>query len=1198
MKRIGNQLILFFLLFFICNVFAQRGAPSCAELEANYQQYQSCASNVPFPNSTGGNTESFQTSCIGQAFQGPTWFFIQIQNTGPITLQISQTGTDGSGTDVDFVLWGPFSNLTNICSQLNQTVETDCSWLPDSVELVDIPNAVTGELYVLLVDNYSNVPGEIQITQIGGTGSSNCDFLSSVKILDNTQAEITQTSYCKPQTKDLVATIDITDFPGQPNNLRFNYTWYKDNVVIASTQNSLAPTNTITATDTGIYKVVITAYDITTNPTGSTAGLIESTDQIDLKFHTAPTVTIQNTANQCLNSNPVLQTVITNSAQLNNLVDVLSYQWYLNNVAITGATSPNFTPTLSGDYFVRLSNSPCLSADSNIIRIIANPNIQISSDQTICEADNFILTSTNTNAAVNTNVTYQWYQNGLAIAGATNANFTVSSANQLPNTTAPYYLQATEQGLCSHISNTVNITIFPTPVVNSVPVVLEQCDYLTPNTDGIAVTNLTQAYNSITNNTPGLKLYYYKDNALTLPITDPVQYTNTGYPFNQTVYVRAVNENATPNCTANSIATINLQVTPTSIASYPNVTAVCPEVNQNFGYIDFNAQRLIIKNTYFPAVNADITFYLTANDASTELNPLTNTSEIPIGTSTVYTRIETNNNCQGIGTFQVTVNAAPLQTVISTKKTCESDTFYLNSNDPEALALQNAAVQASYFNSFNDAQNNIGVLNKNIPMSLTVGTRTFFVRLYNSTTQCFSIVSFSVTTYPNPVILQPQPITACGTPTAVFNLNSRINAITSGNTNYQVSFYQSLANLNAGLPIATPNNFTSATATIFVKVSDSGNNGCSSTTTLNLIALPLPGATTNPTPLEMCGSNGLAVFNLRDRETQMAGTDLLTNINFKYYTNSSDALAGNTNAISNPAAFSNTSTGYQKIYVRLNSIINSDSETTLPCYKVLELELFVRPYPENKLGSNPFIICVDKDNNVQNPAVVDTQLSASNHSFVWYTGSNAVSGNEIIGQNNSQCTFSVAGDYSVKVTNTSNVANCSAVFNFSTQNSVIPFSITATPEEIVAFDNDNTITAIAFPPSADYEYSVDNTHWQTSNVFNSLQDMEYTVTVRNKYNCGEQSTSLTLIDYPRFFTPNSDGYNDIWMIRKFERISPVTVSIFNRYGKLLKVSDQNNFGWDGTSNGIPQPADDYWFKLSYTKNGVIKEFKSHFSLKR
>jgi gliding motility-associated-like protein len=56
--------------------------------------------------------------------------------------------------------------------------------------------------------------------------------------------------------------------------------------------------------------------------------------------------------------------------------------------------------------------------------------------------------------------------------------------------------------------------------------------------------------------------------------------------------------------------------------------------------------------------------------------------------------------------------------------------------------------------------------------------------------------------------------------------------------------------------------------------------------------------------------------------------------------------------------------------------------------------------------------------------------------------------------------------------------------------------------------------------------------------------------------------------------------------------------IYDRYGKLLKQLSPNGAGWDGTFNGYPLPADDYWFSITYTENNISKLYKSHFSLKR
>ena len=45
-----------------------------------------------------------------------------------------------------------------------------------------------------------------------------------------------------------------------------------------------------------------------------------------------------------------------------------------------------------------------------------------------------------------------------------------------------------------------------------------------------------------------------------------------------------------------------------------------------------------------------------------------------------------------------------------------------------------------------------------------------------------------------------------------------------------------------------------------------------------------------------------------------------------------------------------------------------------------------------------------------------------------------------------------------------------------------------------------------------------------------------------------------MIYIPNFFTPNNDGYNDVWEIKGVVSGDYIfsSISIFNRFGKLLK----------------------------------------------
>ena len=127
-------------------------------------------------------------------------------------------------------------------------------------------------------------------------------------------------------------------------------------------------------------------------------------------------------------------------------------------------------------------------------------------------------------------------------------------------------------------------------------------------------------------------------------------------------------------------------------------------------------------------------------------------------------------------------------------------------------------------------------------------------------------------------------------------------------------------------------------------------------------------------------------------------------------------------------------------------------------------------------------------------------------------------------------------------------------------------------------------------------YQLDNGNFQYSNIFENVSFGCHTIKVTDLYGCTELSSSVFIFDYPKFFTPNNDGYNDYWNI-VIENTDP-NLCIFDRYGKLLKEINQNEIGWDGTYNGNKLPSTDYWFVLEYDECGVRKTFKSHFGLMR
>jgi gliding motility-associated-like protein len=283
-----------------------------------------------------------------------------------------------------------------------------------------------------------------------------------------------------------------------------------------------------------------------------------------------------------------------------------------------------------------------------------------------------------------------------------------------------------------------------------------------------------------------------------------------------------------------------------------------------------------------------------------------------------------------------------------------------------------------------------------------------------------------------------------------------------------------------------------------------------------------------------------------------------TNTTFTYYT----SLISAENQVTNDKLNSNynLNLGSNTIYVRLDS--------TNGCHQIvkLELSLFQKPI----ISINDIMpICVASN------IVVDAGSNFSTYS--WSTGATTQS-----------ITITKVGTYSVTVTKNYGTLICSSTKTFNVVESEIA-TITSI-ETIDWTDNENVIIVLTSTNDA-YLYSLNGINYQTSNTFSGLLSGFYTVYVKDE--CGTVIRDVLLLNYPKYFTPNSDGINDVWKINFSEKEPTINIKIFDRFNKLLKNTSDN--GWDGTYNGQLMPSDDYWFIVTRA-NG--KEHKGHFTLKR
>ncbi len=399
---------------------------------------------------------------------------------------------------------------------------------------------------------------------------------------------------------------------------------------------------------------------------------------------------------------------------------------------------------------------------------------------------------------------------------------------------------------------------------------------------------------------------------------------------------------------------------------------------------------------------------------------------------------------------------------------------------------------------------------------------------------------------------------------SIFNLGKVNNIVKNNNTFISnEGFYETVTDAeNKTNPIADPEHYRNKAPDQIVYARLENEFDCFKIAEVTLKISNTPIA--DPNPIQICdmdeNQDGLSQFDLNAQVTPVIITGLPAGLTVIYYANSTDAVT-ETNPL--PNIYSNTTPFNQTIYAR---VINGPS-----CYDIVPVNLVVNTFNPPNFDEEVLYLCKGSSKTLS----VDPGFS----SYLWNTGETA---NSII--------VTSAGDYTVTV---QNAAGCEKTKKF-----VIILSEPAVITNAVIKDfsgNDNSVL-IEYTGTGNYEFSLDGVVFQDEPLFTRVPAGAYNTVVRNKNGCGLSNIfTIYVLDYPKFFTPNGDGFNDLWTIEKTSTMPNYTIHIFDRYGKLLKQLNQNSSGWNGIFNGQPLPSDDYWFTLLFADG---KSVKGHFSLKR
>ena len=446
----------------------------------------------------------------------------------------------------------------------------------------------------------------------------------------------------------------------------------------------------------------------------------------------------------------------------------------------------------------------------------------------------------------------------------------------------------------------------------------------------------------------------------------------------------------------------------------------------------------------------------------------------------------------------------------------------------------------------------------------------------------------------------------------LFNLETKLFEITNNDPNLEVLFYESQIELDNNLPISDITEYTASNKTqLLVKVTNK-LSGCYTIGFMELNVYPTSldsydsiyaceNDLANDNDPRSLGS-GIGSFDFETKRQTIDAIFSDPNIEVQFFESTTDAQL-QINPIIGITDFPT-----REVFVKISN------KTTKNCISVGKFSLILNPIPLPKGNEEIIILCVN--NPRDNPQLFTEQLDGGtgviDDTFQWY-----LNGNLISGASNSTFDANAEGNYTVEVThkyenNLTDLNDDSYCVGFNTFNIVESNPAVINYNDLIITDdsNNNSIKIDDLNKKlglGDYEFMlVDNIgaveySYQDDLYFENVEAGIHTIYIQDKKGCGVSEIEVSILGFPKFFTPNNDGHNDTWAILGVNQnfYSNSNIYIFDRFGKLITNIKTNENGWDGFLNGQQLPGTDYWYTVELIDNlGNIRTRKGHFSLIR
>ncbi|HFS67812.1 MAG TPA: T9SS type B sorting domain-containing protein [Flavobacteriia bacterium] len=316
-------------------------------------------------------------------------------------------------------------------------------------------------------------------------------------------------------------------------------------------------------------------------------------------------------------------------------------------------------------------------------------------------------------------------------------------------------------------------------------------------------------------------------------------------------------------------------------------------------------------------------------------------------------------------------------------------------------------------------------------------------------------------------------------------------------------------------------------------------------------------------------------FNLYDAFDLMNNGDTsLSMVSFTY----------NGNEIQNPENYQNEVN---------NQIIQVKLEKPSGCFAVADLTLVVHQNPLLQQDETVYYCLDNYPQSITLSAGLINGNPNANIEYLWSSGetTETIQVNQI-------------GDYVVTVTNSD---GCSA----SRTITVLPSTV-AIVNEIKITENEfypkvSAIFDVVGQGNYQFALDIDSSQiddinlYQQENYFENLSYGEHILYVKDTLACETLIYPFVILQYRKFLTPNNDGINDTWNINNLNSLVHYNVigsiTIFDRFGRVIAQITPNGLGWNGFYNGKIAPPDDYWFTVKMVDfRGKTFIKRGHFSL--